>query len=91
MSLKDDEGAKIAGLFKNPSSVQSSGIVVNGVRYQVLKADDRSIYGKSGSNGVVAAKTNQLIIVSIYTSGMQAGNANAVVEKLADYIRGQGY
>ena len=91
LNLKASGGAQIASLFKNPSSATSSGIVVNGVKCQAIKAGTQSPYGKNGATGVVAVKTNQLIIVSTYNERTQPGNAANVVEKLGDYFRDQGY
>ncbi|KAF1826042.1 profilin II [Dissoconium aciculare CBS 342.82] len=71
--------------------VQSSGIHIAGERFVVLKADDRSIYGKKGKEGVLIVKTTQAIIVSHYGESAQPGAAANVVEKLADYLIGVGY
>jgi len=91
LSLKAGEGSAIVNLFRNPSNVFASGITVGGVKYLGIKGDEQSIYGKKGATGVIIAKTNQLIIISIYNERQQPGNAALVVEKLADYFRDNGY
>jgi profilin len=54
--------AGIFGLDGNPWA-QSPGLGVQPAQvkalYIVLRADNRSVYGKKGSNGVVAVKTKQ--------------------------------
>jgi len=39
----------------------------------------------------VICKTTQAILVAHYGENVQAGNAAATVEKLADYLVGLGY
>jgi profilin len=56
-----------------------------------LRADDRSIYGKKGSDGIICVKTKQGLIVSIYGQNMIAGDAAKAVEGLADYLISVGY
>ena len=82
------EGAAIAPLFANPSSAYSSGITLGGVKYKVVRADERSIYAKLGTDGAAVVKTGQSFVVGTYKGekGIQAGQCNAVVEKLGDYL-----
>jgi len=44
-----------------------------------------------GKTGVVCVKTLQAIIVGHYGEEVQPGDANVVVEKLADYLIGLSY
>ena len=88
--LKAGEGARIVNLFKNPSDAFAQGIVVNGVKYMGVKADEQSIYGKRGATGVVCVKTLETILIGIYDETQQQGNAIIVVEKLGDYLRDKG-
>jgi len=85
---------EIVGAYKDKADVkqvQSSGLHIAGEKYVVLRADDRSIYGKKGREGVVIVKTMQALIVSHYPESVQPGAAANVVEKLADYLIGVGY
>eukprot|EP01097_Dermamoeba_algensis_P002567 TRINITY_DN2022_c0_g1_i2.p1 TRINITY_DN2022_c0_g1~~TRINITY_DN2022_c0_g1_i2.p1 ORF type:complete len:137 (-),score=26.62 TRINITY_DN2022_c0_g1_i2:71-448(-) len=91
LTLKAGEGRALADLFKNPSNVFVSGITINGEKYMGIKGDQQSIYGKKGQGGIVTAKTNQGIVVGRYNETVQPGNAALYVEKLADYIRDNGY
>ncbi|KAL9105684.1 MAG: hypothetical protein Q9227_009168 [Pyrenula ochraceoflavens] len=74
-----------------PKQVQSSGLHVAGERMVVLKADDRSLYGKKGKEGVVIVKTTQAILIGHYPETVQPGSAANTVEQLADYLIGVGY
>lgn len=86
-----DEVLKLAKGFTDPSSVQSNGFNVAGVKYRTLRADDKSIYGRQGSTGVVCVKTGQCVIISFYDENIQPGQCTNVTEKLADYLRDSGY
>jgi len=71
--------------------VQSTGLHVGGERYVVIKADDRSLYGKKGREGIVIVKTQQAILVTHYPETIQPGAATTTVEALGDYLIGVGY
>ncbi len=70
------------------SAVRRGGIKVGGQEYIFLRHEEgRSIYGRKGaSRGVCIAKTKKAMIIGVYSSGIQPGNCNKVVEKLADYL-----
>ncbi|KAI8820377.1 profilin [Fimicolochytrium jonesii] len=85
------EVAALTKGFTDASGLRASGIHLAGVKYFTLRADDRAIYGKQGQNGVCVAKTKQAIIIGVYESPVQAGEANKVVEGLADYLIGVNY
>jgi len=71
--------------------VQSNGLHIAGERYVVLKADDRSLYGKKGREGIVIVKTTQALLVTHYPESVQPGSAANTVEQLADYLIKVGY
>ncbi|KAK3709823.1 profilin, required for normal timing of actin polymerization in response to thermal stress [Vermiconidia calcicola] len=71
--------------------VQSTGLHIAGERFVVIKADDRSIYGKKGREGVVIVKTAQAILVTHYPEDIQPGAAANTVEQLADYLLKVGF
>eukprot|EP01097_Dermamoeba_algensis_P002568 TRINITY_DN2022_c0_g2_i2.p1 TRINITY_DN2022_c0_g2~~TRINITY_DN2022_c0_g2_i2.p1 ORF type:complete len:140 (-),score=27.25 TRINITY_DN2022_c0_g2_i2:63-437(-) len=91
LALKPGEGPALANLFKNPSNVFANGITIAGEKYMGIKGDQQSIYGKKGKGGIATAKTGQAIIVGRYDETLQPGNAANIVEKLADYLRENGY
>lgn len=70
------------------AAVRKSGIKVAGQNYIFLRCDEgRSIYGRKGANsGVCIVKSTQALLIGIYGPGIQPGNCNAVIEKLADYL-----
>ncbi|KXN73393.1 profilin-2 [Conidiobolus coronatus NRRL 28638] len=85
------EGAAIANGYTDANSIRGSGIHLNGEKYFTLRADDRSIYGKQGNNGVSIVKTTQAILIGVYESPIQPGESATEVEKLADYLISVGY
>jgi profilin len=82
--------ALIAG-FTNPDGLRASGLTIAGIKYIVLRADDRSIYGKKGAGGVITVKTGQAVLIGTYNENLQPGQAANVVEKLADYLIDSNY
>lgn len=89
--LAAPEIAELAAGFDNPSNLQASGLHVQGQKYFLLRADERSIYGKQAEEGIIAVRTKQAILVAHYPAGVQAAEATVVVEKLADYLISVGY
>jgi profilin len=55
-------------------------------KYFVLRADDRSVYGKKEASGIVCVKTKQAVLIGIYDPPTVAGEATKIVETLADYL-----
>eukprot|EP00824_Muranothrix_gubernata_P020406 TRINITY_DN40782_c0_g1_i1.p2 TRINITY_DN40782_c0_g1~~TRINITY_DN40782_c0_g1_i1.p2 ORF type:complete len:137 (-),score=31.03 TRINITY_DN40782_c0_g1_i1:104-490(-) len=80
------EAEALMASFQDPSKIFESGITVNGVKYYALRANDRSIYAKKGSSGLVCVKTKLTIIVATYDDKIQPGQCTATTEKLADYL-----
>ncbi|KAM0434320.1 hypothetical protein ACHAQK_008753 [Fusarium lateritium] len=69
----------------------ADGLYVAGERFVMARAEDRSIYARSGRNGIAVAKTTQAIIIAHHGEANIAGNATSTVEGLADYLVKQGY
>lgn len=74
--------------FSDPVKIRSDGVTINGIRYVVIKSDERSIYGKSREKGgFVSARSKQALIVGLHGADLHlAGEAAKVVESLADYL-----
>lgn len=89
--IAQQEITNVAQGYADPSNLQAHGLHIEGKKYFLLKADERSIYGKQEDHGVIAVKTKQAVLVAHYPSGVQAQEATAVVEKLADYLITLGY
>lgn len=77
--------------FDDASSLQANGLHVQGQKYFLLRADDRSIYGKHEDTGIIAVRTKQAVIVGHYAAPVQAGEATKVVEAMGDYLIGVNY
>lgn len=90
-TVSPKDGAALVALFDSPSDAAAQGVAVGGSKYITVKADNRSIYGKTGPGGVVAVKTGKAVVIGVYGEGQQPGNAANVVEKLADYLIENGY
>lgn len=78
--------------FQDPSTIRSEGLTINGIRYVIIKSDERSIYGKSKENGgFVAVKTKQAVLLGLHSKDINAGDTAKVVEGLSDYLIDMGY
>ncbi|KAN0042162.1 hypothetical protein ACTFIV_004721 [Dictyostelium citrinum] len=85
MDLKPSECSGIVLGFRNKAFPESI-FFVGGKRYVVLKNDDRSLYGKLGSGGVVCVKTKTVILIGIYDYKLKHVAAANTVERLGDYL-----
>lgn len=93
-TVAPNEMKEVVGSFKDTGDVkqvQSNGVHIAGERYVVIKADDRSLYGKKGKEGIVVVKTQQALLVTHYPETVQPGSAANTVEQLADYLISVGY
>lgn len=71
--------------------MQSTGLHLQGQKFMLIRADDRSIYGRHDAEGVICVRTKQTILVTHYPAGVQAGEATKIVEQLADYLISVSY
>ncbi|CAK3825491.1 Hypothetical predicted protein [Lecanosticta acicola] len=93
-TVTPQEMQEVVNAYKDKADVkqiQSTGIHIAGERYVVLKAEENSIYGKKGKEGVIIVKTQQAILVTHYPENVQPGNATNTVEQLGDYLKSVGY
>lgn len=90
-NISAPEIAELVKGFDDPSQLQASGLHIQGEKYFLLRADDRSIYGKKGEEGIIAVRTKQALIIAHYGPPLQPGAAATTVEKLADYLISVGY
>ncbi|KAM0200875.1 hypothetical protein ACHAPA_008946 [Fusarium lateritium] len=93
--LKPEELKTISAIVSGDSGAKdkafADGLYVAGERFVVARAEDRSIYARSGKKGLAVAKTTQAIIIAHHPDTAIAGNATSTVEGLADYLVKQGY
>ncbi|ORX35122.1 putative actin monomer binding protein [Kockovaella imperatae] len=78
-------------LFKKPDEARASGITLAGFKFMCIKAEPEEVIGRKGERGVFVVPTTQAVIVGEYEAPTQAGDANVVVTKLADYLKSVGY
>ncbi|KXS22448.1 Profilin/allergen [Gonapodya prolifera JEL478] len=90
-TVSSDECAKLVKGFTDPSALRASGLFIGGTKFILLRADDRSIYGKQGATGIIAVKTKQAVLIGFYPEGVQPGAATKVVEDLGDYLISVSY
>ncbi|KAK3647999.1 profilin, required for normal timing of actin polymerization in response to thermal stress [Elasticomyces elasticus] len=96
LTVSPQEMQAVVAAYKDPGQggvkkVQSEGLHIAGERFVVIKADERSMYGKKGREGVCIVKTTQAILVTHYPESVQPGVAANTVEQLADYLIKVGY
>ncbi|KAJ4004890.1 profilin, required for normal timing of actin polymerization in response to thermal stress [Fusarium irregulare] len=93
--LKPEEMKAISEIVTGNSAAKdkafAEGLYIAGERYVMARAEDRSIYARSGRLGVAVAKTGQAIVVGHHGEAQVAGNATSTVEGLADYLIKSGY
>ncbi|KAF9352881.1 profilin, required for normal timing of actin polymerization in response to thermal stress [Mortierella sp. NVP85] len=78
--------------FDNISNIAANGIFIEGEKYLfVRQADVNIIYGRKGTDPIIAVKTGQTIIIGVGDEQRVAGDLNGVVEGLATYLIGCGY
>ncbi|CAD5235610.1 unnamed protein product [Bursaphelenchus xylophilus] len=88
----DTELRTLVNSFKNIQSVPQTGSDLEGVHYIVPRVEDTLIFGKKGSQGFCAVKSNTAVILAVFEGETGAGSATRVaVEKLASYLVDTGY
>lgn len=91
LNVTVEEIRVLIGGLTNPSTFQSSGVVVGGEKYMYLQSDDNQIQGKKGSSGISVAKAGKCLIIGVYGDGQQPGNCRTQVERIRDYLVTSGY
>ncbi|KAK9605738.1 profilin [Aspergillus fumigatus] len=84
--ISKEEIAGLKAAFDKPGSAFETGFVVGGDKFVAIKADDRSLYGKKGKEGIVVVKAVSCVMVAHHGEAVQTTNAATVVENLVDYI-----
>ncbi|RNA09359.1 profilin-4-like isoform X5 [Brachionus plicatilis] len=73
--------------FQNTNLTRDRGIYFDESNYACLRSDDKSIYAKDGSKGLVLAQTEKYILMATYKENMFASVCVEALEKLAEYFR----
>ncbi|OMH84286.1 Profilin-1A [Zancudomyces culisetae] len=89
--MSKEEFDTVSKAFDDPSKIRGSGLFANDVKYFALKCDDRSVYGKKESTGIICVRTKASILIGLYDENTAPGQATKVVEGLADYLISVGY
>ncbi|KAL1883573.1 profilin, required for normal timing of actin polymerization in response to thermal stress [Paecilomyces lecythidis] len=93
--LKPEEMKVISAIVSGDTAAKdkafAEGLYIAGNQFVMARAEDRSIYARSGRDGIAIARTKQAIVVGHHSEIQVAGNASSTVEGLADYLIGQGY
>lgn len=89
--ITKEEILRVIHGFDDSNSIRGSGAILEGQKYIILTATDRTITAKKGQNGAVCVKTAKTVIISIYDHTMQPGQTASVTEKLGDYLTENGY
>jgi len=77
--------------FSEPGPLYASGFHVDGGKYTVIQASDKTIRGKQGKNGLIAVKTTQALLLAHHPETVTTNNCVNTVEALAEYLVSVGY
>jgi len=90
LKITPQEAATIGGAFKGKdwTTFQSSGIIIDGTKYQFLRdEDDKIVLGKKKDQGAVTLQASKTAVVIAHTKeGSQQGNSNKGVAVIAEYL-----
>merc|ERR1712039_560902 len=85
-----DEARTIGQAFTRNdfSGFQTSGIVVAGVRYAFLRADDKMVFGRmKGQGAITLGASNTAVVIAHTAEGKRQGNTNRGVGVVAEYLK----
>jgi len=86
-----EELSKLCESFNDQGPLTMSGLVIGGDKYVYLSGTDRVIRCKKAKNGLHAMKTQQAVLVAIFTEPVQHPQVAGVVENLGEYLIGLQY
>jgi len=97
-----NEAALILEAFKTGTVSAPTGLRLSGIKFQIVRFDeeDQTLYLKKPKGGACVVKTKKTIIIGSYNQDemikgknvpQNAGDANAVVEKLAKILKEATY
>jgi len=86
-----EELSKLSNSFSDQEPLTMSGLVIGGDKYVYLSGTDRVVRCKKDKNGLHAMKTEQAVLVAIFTEPVQHPQVASVVESLGDYLISVGY
>jgi len=83
-----DELAKLASCFADQMPLTMSGVLIGGEKYVYLSGTDKVIRCKRGKSGIHCMRTNQAVLIAVFTEPVQHQQVATVVENLGDYLIG---
>lgn len=90
--VSEKEAQSILQEFRNPGTIALMGLFVGGNKYIVIPGEPGEVIrGRKNQDGITIKRTAQTLVIGIYGEGVQAGEANTVVENLGDYLISQDY
>eukprot|EP01100_Stratorugosa_tubuloviscum_P014955 TRINITY_DN82_c1_g1_i1.p1 TRINITY_DN82_c1_g1~~TRINITY_DN82_c1_g1_i1.p1 ORF type:complete len:125 (-),score=46.80 TRINITY_DN82_c1_g1_i1:199-573(-) len=90
-NIPNIEIAALIAAFENLGATRATGVFISKIRYFVILANERSIYGKQGNTGFCAVKTNKAVVLGLYTETLTPGNAANSIESISDFLINQGF
>ncbi|KAF9894451.1 hypothetical protein FE257_007954 [Aspergillus nanangensis] len=85
-SIAPQELASIVTAYSSVDNAFAHGFTVGGEKFVAIKADERSLYGKKGKEGIIIVKAKSCVMIAHHGEAVQTTNAATVVENLVDYI-----
>ncbi|PLB44897.1 Profilin/allergen [Aspergillus steynii IBT 23096] len=85
-SISPQELQAIVSAYSSADVARGNGITVGGEKFITIRADERSLYGKKGKEGIVIVKAKSCVMIAHHPDTVQLPNAATVVENLVDYI-----
>ncbi|OQE29055.1 hypothetical protein PENFLA_c004G01647 [Penicillium flavigenum] len=85
-TLSQEEINSLISAYTSSGNAFANGVSVCGEKFVAIRADERSVYGKKGKEGVVIARASSCTIIAHHNESVQTTNAATVVENLVDYL-----
>ncbi|KAJ5467940.1 hypothetical protein N7475_005692 [Penicillium sp. IBT 31633x] len=85
-ALSQEEINSLITAYTSSDQAFANGFSVCGEKFVTIKADERSVYGKKGKEGVIVARASSCTIIAHHGESVQTTNAATVVENLVDYL-----
>ncbi|EDV24674.1 uncharacterized protein TRIADDRAFT_56714 [Trichoplax adhaerens] len=87
LTLDNDQINRFVMAVKDPATSREEGLMYDGKKYKVVRADKQSVYAKYGKEGIIISITANLMILSIYNDSMHSSICVEATEKLGEYFR----
>ncbi|KAJ5695195.1 hypothetical protein N7455_001902 [Penicillium solitum] len=85
-ALSQEEINSLITAYTSSDQAFANGFSVCGEKFVTIRADERSVYGKKGKEGVIVARASSCTIIAHHSEAVQTTNAATVVENLVDYL-----